>query len=281
MSKIKKPRRKPRAFIKRYGRIMLGGGIILFFALVAIFAPLIATHDPEALSLPDSNLAPNAEHIFGCDAYGRDLFSRIVYGTRVTLGVALLVQILTISTAACCGLLAGYYRKVDLIMMRIMEVIHAIPQTLLSLVIASVLGQGMFKLMIALVICHIPGPTRYTRAQVLSLRKREFVESEKAMGASDARTIFLHILPHCSSYLLLRFSAGLGGTVSSLATLAYLGVGLDPSVPNWGAIISAGNDLMFVYPHLVIPAGIAISLTVFGFSFMGDGLRDILDPKLR
>ena len=279
--RTKKPRRTPKAFVKRYGRLMIGGFIIGIFALMAIFAPFIATHDPDALSLSEKHALPNAEHILGCDAYGRDLFSRLVYGARTTMGVALLVQILTIAISAICGLLAGYYRKVDMIMMRVMEVIHAIPQTLLALVIASVLGPGVGNLMIALVVCHLPGPTRYVRAQVLSLRKREFVESEKAMGASDARTIFLHIMPHCSSYLLLRFSSGLGGTVSSLSTLAYLGVGMDPSIPNWGAIISDGNSLMFVYPHLVVSAGIAISLTIFGFCILGDGLRDVLDPKMR
>lgn len=279
--RTKKPRRTPKAFVKRYGRLMIGGFIIGIFALMAIFAPFIATHDPDALSLSEKHALPNAEHILGCDAYGRDLFSRLVYGARTTMGVALLVQILTIAISATCGLLAGYYRKVDMIMMRVMEVIHAIPQTLLALVIASVLGPGVGNLMIALVVCHLPGPTRYVRAQVLSLRKREFVESEKAMGASDARTIFLHIMPHCSSYLLLRFSSGLGGTVSSLSTLAYLGVGMDPSIPNWGAIISDGNSLMFVYPHLVVSAGIAISLTIFGFCMLGDGLRDVLDPKMR
>jgi ABC-type dipeptide/oligopeptide/nickel transport system permease subunit len=279
--RTKKPRRTPKAFVKRYGRLMIGGFIIGIFALMAIFAPFIATHDPDALNLAEKHALPNAEHILGCDAYGRDLFSRLVYGARTTMGVALLVQILTIAISATCGLLAGYYRKVDMIMMRVMEVIHAIPQTLLALVIASVLGPGVGNLMIALVVCHLPGPTRYVRAQVLSLRKREFVESEKAMGASDARTIFLHIMPHCSSYLLLRFSSGLGGTVSSLSTLAYLGVGMDPSIPNWGAIISDGNSLMFVYPHLVVSAGIAISLTIFGFCMLGDGLRDVLDPKMR
>ena len=279
--RTKKPRRTPKAFVKRYGRLMIGGFIIGIFALMAIFAPFIATHDPDALNLAEKHALPNAEHILGCDAYGRDLFSRLVYGARTTMGVALLVQILTIAISATCGLLAGYYRKVDMIMMRVMEVIHAIPQTLLALVIASVLGPGVGNLMIALVVCHLPGPTRYVRAQVLSLRKREFVESEKAMGASDARTIFLHIMPHCSSYLLLRFSSGLGGTVRSLSTLAYLGVGMDPSIPNWGAIISDGNSLMFVYPHLVVSAGIAISLTIFGFCMLGDGLRDVLDPKMR
>ena len=277
--RTKKPRRTPKAFVKRYGRLMIGGFIIGIFALMAIFAPFIATHDPDALNLAEKHALPNAEHILGCDAYGRDLFSRLVYGARTTMGVALLVQILTIAISATCGLLAGYYRKVDMIMMRVMEVIHAIP--LLALVIASVLGPGVGNLMIALVVCHLPGPTRYVRAQVLSLRKREFVESEKAMGASDARTIFLHIMPHCSSYLLLRFSSGLGGTVRSLSTLAYLGVGMDPSIPNWGAIISDGNSLMFVYPHLVVSAGIAISLTIFGFCMLGDGLRDVLDPKMR
>ena len=280
-TKYKKPRRTPKAFFKRYFRLMVGGLIIGSIALCGIFAPLIATHDPYYVDMAIRNTPPTEDHIFGTDHYGRDLFSRIVYGARVTLGVALLVQVMVVLIGAILGVIAGYFRRADLIIMRLMEVIHAVPQLVLALVIASVMGQGVVNLAFALVLTGLPGPTRYVRAQVLSLRKREFIESEKAMGASSARAMFLHILPHCSSYLLLRFSSGLGGTVGSLSSLSYLGVGLDPSVPNWGAIISDGQSLLFVYPHLAIPAGLAISITVFGFCLLGDGLRDVLDPKLR
>lgn len=281
MKKTQKRRRTPKAFLKRYGRILIGGAIIGFLLLVAIFAPQIATHDPYEINTKLFNQVPGAEHIFGTDSYGRDLFSRVVYGTRVTLFVAIAVQVLVVCVSAVCGLLAGYSQKADLIIMRIMEALNALPQVLLALVIASVLGSGTVNLMISLVVCALPTPTRMVRTQVVSLRKREFIESEKAMGAGPLRVMFMHILPHCSSYLLVRFSSGLSSTVLTLASLAYLGVGLDPTIPNWGGIISDGQALIVLFPHLVLSPGLAICVTVFGFCMLGDGLRDILDPKLR
>lgn len=279
--KEKKSRRKPKAFIKRYGRVIIGGVIIGFMVLVAIFAPLIATHDPYEINLTLANSVPGSDHIFGTDSFGRDLFSRVVYGARVTLLISIAVQILVVAISAVCGLLAGYFKTADMIIMRIMEALNALPQILLALVIASVLGEGIGNLMISLVVCALPTPTKMVRTLVLSLRQREFVESEKAMGAGNMRTMFLHILPHCSSYLLIRFSSGLASTVLTLASLAYLGVGLNPTIPNWGGIISDGQALLILFPHLVLSPGLAICITVFGFCMLGDGLRDILDPKYK
>lgn len=281
MQNNERKRRKPKAFVKRYGRIMIGGVIVGILVITAIFAPLLAPSDPNEVNMGNAKKLPSIENRFGTDVFGRDLFSRIIYGTRITLVVALGVQTFVIIMGSICGLLAGYYRRVDGILMRFMEGLAAMPQLLLALVIASVLGPGIFKMMIALVVSALPAITRMMRSQVLSLREKEFIESEKAMGASDFRTIFLHILPHCSSYLLIRFNTGLASTVLALASLSYLGVGLNPAIPNWGAIIADGQDFLLLYPHLVVFPGLAICLTVFGFSMMGEGLRDILDPRLQ
>ena len=272
-------RRKPKAFIKRYGRVMIGGAIVAALVIMAVFAPLIATHDPQAVDMTIAKQTPNSEHLFGTDVYGRDLFSRVVYGSRVTLVATLGIQAMVIIIGSICGLLCGYYRRVDGILSRIMEGLSAMPQLLLALVIASVLGRGTFKMMLSLVLCLIPSLTRMMRSQVLSLKEKEFIQSEKAMGASNFRTIFMHILPHCVPYLLIRFNTGLASTVLNLASLSYLGVGLDPSIPNWGAIIADGQELLLLYPHMVIAPGLAICITVFGFCLFGEGLRDILDPK--
>lgn len=274
-------RRKPAAFMRRYARVIVGGSIIGVIVLIAIFAPLLAPYDPVVLDMANAKMPPNPAHPFGTDIYGRDLLSRVLYGTRITLVVALGVQVLVLTVGATCGLLCGYYRRVDAILMRVMEGLSAIPQLLLSLVIASVLGPGPIKMMIALVASGLPGITRMVRSQVLSLREKEFVESEKAMGANDLRTIFLHILPHCFSYLIIRFNTGISNTILSLTSLSYLGVGLDPSIPNWGAIIADGQALLLMHIHLVLSPGLAICITVFGFCMLGDGLRDILDPKLK
>lgn len=283
MEKQKAPRkrRKPKAFIRRYGRVMIGGVIIAVLVFMAVFAPFITRYDPNATDMSAAKHAPNAEHPFGTDIYGRDLYTRIVYGTRITLIIALATQFFVVLIGSVCGLLCGYYRRVDAILLRIMEGLNAMPQLLLSLVIASVLGKGVGKMMIALVVCSLPSITRMMRGQVLSLREKEFIEGEQAMGAGDFRTIFLHILPHCSPYLLIRFNTGLSSTVLALASLSYLGVGLDPSIPNWGAIISEGQGMLMIYPYMVFFPGLAICLTVFGFCMFGEGMRDILDPKLQ
>lgn len=272
---------KPMAFLRRYGRIMIGGIIIGVILVVAIFAPFIMTDDPFLIDLSQAKQLPGPEHFFGTDLFGRDLFSRIVYGSRATLLVTVGVQVITVVIGTVLGLLCGYYTKVEKILMRILEGVNTIPSLLLALVMASVLGPGTFKLMLALSISAIPNIARMIRSQVLSLREKEFIESEKGMGAGDMRTIFLHILPSCSSYLLVRFSSGLASTVLSMTSLSYLGVGMDPNLPSWGGIISDGQGIMLAYPHLVVYAGMAICIIVFGFSILGDGLRDLLDPKLK
>lgn len=281
MLKTKKRRRTPKAFVRRYLRVMIGGSIIALLIICAVFAPLICKYDPSIVDMANTSALPSSEHLFGTDVYGRDLFAQVVYGTRVTLLLALGVQFFAVVVGAVCGLLCGYFRRVDTILMRIMEGLHSIPMILLAMVLTQALGKGVDKLMIALVVAALPGITRMTRSQVLSLRQKEFIESEKAMGASSLRIIFLHVLPSCSHYLIIRCITGFSGTILATASLSFLGVGLDPSIPNWGSIISRGQGMMLIYPHLIIYPGIAISLTVFAFSMFGEGMREIMDPKLK
>ena len=280
-AKTKKPRRKLGAFLRRYGRVIIGGSLVAILVLVAIFAPFLTKYDPNAVDTSIAKMPPNAEHIFGTDIYGRDLFSRTVYGSRITIAVGLLVQLVTIVVGSVCGLLCGYYRKVDNIISRFMEGLAAMPGMLLTLVMCSVLGPGMVQVVIAMVISRLPGMTRMMRSQVLSLREKEFVESAKAMGSPDFRTIFLHILPHTSHYLFIRFTTGISRCMLGLAGLAFLGVGLDPSIPNWGSIISDGQALLFVYPYMIVYPGIALCICVLGFNLLGEGLRDTLDPRYK
>ena len=279
--KAVKKRLTPKAAARRYGRIAVGGSIILVIVLLAVLAPYIASYDPAKQDLSNKCALPSAEHIFGTDIYGRDLFARIIYGGRVTLIVSFGIQFFAVVLGAICGLVCGYFKSLDMLIMRFMEGLNSIPGILLALIMTQVFGPSMFNLMVALTIGLIPGITRMTRSQVLSLREKEFIESEKAMGASNFRIIFGHIMPSCSHYLIIRFITGFAGNILATASLSYLGVGLDPSIPNWGSIVANGQGLMLIYPHLVLYPGIAITITAFAFSMFGEGMREILDPKLR
>ncbi len=268
-------------FLKKNGRVLIGGFIIGLLFLTALFAPLIATHDPLQTDYTAMMQLPSKEHILGTDMNGRDLFSRLIYGTRMSLIIAIGVNFFAVVGGSIIGILCGYFKRADAILMRVMEGVHALPQILLSLVIASVLGRGTGKMMISLIIVALPGVCRMTRSQVLSIKQKEFIEVEKTMGASTPRILFRHILPSVSHYLIIRFTTGLAGSILSASSLSYLGVGFDPSIPNWGAMIADGQKLMMIRPHLMLYPGIAIAITVFAFNLFGEGLREKLDPRLK
>ncbi len=278
---MEKKRMKPGAFIRRYLRIMVGGTMILFITLVSIFAPLIATHDPDEVNVYAANIEPCGEHLFGTDTFGRDLFSRVVYGGRVSLGISVAVNILAIIIGSTIGLICGYFKTADMILMRLMEGLATLPEVLLAIVMVTVLGQGVGKLVIVLTFLNLPGIARITRAQVLSIKEAEHIESAIASGSSDFRIMFTHILPLCSSQLIIRFTSGLAGTCLGQASLSFLGVGLDPRIPTWGGIVNEGSSKVIVMPYQCLYAGLALSFTVLGFCILGDGVRDVLDPKLR
>jgi peptide/nickel transport system permease protein len=247
----------------------------------AICAPLLAHNDPNATDTYNKNQRPGEEFLLGTDYLGRDIWSRIVYGSRASLIIAVAAQSLTLAAGLVLGLICGFYPKADMIIMRVLEATSSLPTILTVFVIGSVLGEGYGNLILAMVIGGVSGTTRYSRAQIMSLRQKEFVEREVAMGASTARIMFLHVLPQCSSYILVSFGEGLAGKVMSLATLSFLGVGLPSSVPNWGAEISMAQGAFMIYPMNVVYPMIAIAITTFGFAMLGDGLRDFMDPKSR
>ncbi len=274
-------RMKPKAFLKRYGRIIIGGLLLLFIIGVAIFAEQIATHDPFRMDYYNLKAPPSGENIIGTDSFGRDIFSRLIYGTRISLLVGLAVSVASVVFGVVLGLLAGYYKRVDSIIMRVLEGLSAMPQILLALVFVAVLGSGMDKIIVAIAIVSIPNVARLVRSQVLSIRESEHVESAVAMGASDLRIIFKYILPLCLSPLIIRFTQTMANAILTEATLSFLGVGIPPDVPSWGGLLNNARNFVAVYPHMAIYPGLAIVIMVFSVSIMGDGLRDTLDPKLR
>ena len=278
---MKTRRIKPLRFIQKYGRLLIGGAIIAVVLFGAIFAPFLTDSDTETLDLDNIKQEPSAEHVLGTDRYGRDMLTRILYGSRTTLIVALGVQILVTVAGTVLGLICGYYSKAEKFLMRILDAFSTVPNLLLCLMMVSIFGAGTINLIVAMSISAIPGTARMVRNQVLSLREKEYIESEKAMGASDLRTVGLHILPACSSYLIVRFSSGLAGSVLSMTSLSYPGLGLSPLIPSWGGMVYEGQGFIFGTPHLVLYPALAICIAVFGFSLLGDGVRDLLDPKLR
>ena len=278
---MEKKKMKPGAFFKRYIRVMAAGAVLICIFLVAIFAPAVATHDPHEADIYKMNQLPSEEHIMGTDMFGRDIFSRIIYGSRVSLIISITVNVLAIVIGTSLGLLVGYYRWADQIIMRVLEGINALPTIVFAITLVTVLGDGIDKLIICLTVVNLPSIARLVRSQVLSIREKEFVECAKASGASSARIMFKYILPQCFSPLIIRFTNGLGSTILTQASLSFLGVGLDPRTPNWGGVINEGKNLVMVQPHQCGYAGLAIMITVLAFSILGDGVRDILDPKLR
>ena len=281
---------RPGAFLAKYGRVLIGGIIILAVLFCAIFAPLLTEWDPEATNIKEAKMRPGEvgkldgvekAHVFGTDVYGRDMWARLIFGSRNTLIISIGAQLILMISGTILGLLCGYYTKIEKYLMRFLDALATIPNLLLCLLMVSVFGSGVPNLMIAMSFHGIPGLARMVRNQVLSLREKEYIESEKAMGATDLRTVVLHILPACYSYLLVRFSSGLAGAILSMTSLSYLGVGLDPTIASWGGMIQNAQKIMFALPHTFMVPTIAISITVFGFSMLGDGLRDLLDPKLR
>ncbi|MBR2934828.1 MAG: ABC transporter permease [Oscillospiraceae bacterium] len=278
---MEKRKMKPGAFLRRYIRVIAAGIVLLCIFMMAFFAPVIATHDPMQTDMYNMNQLPNEEHIMGTDCYGRDLFSRIVYGSRMSLIISITVNVCAIVIGTCLGLLVGYFKWADRIIMRILEGIRALPMIVFAITLITVLGSGVDKLLICLTVVNLPGIARLVRSQVLSIREKEFVECAKANGASNLRIMFKYILPQCTSPLIIRFTSGLGNTILTQASLSFLGVGLDPRIPNWGGIINEAKNLVMIQPHQCGYAGLAIMITVLAFSIMGDGLRDILDPRLR
>jgi peptide/nickel transport system permease protein len=261
---------------------LIGLVIILINLLVALLAPWIATHDPLKIDLAHQLASPSREFLFGCDEYGRDIFSRVVFGARFSLYISLSSLLVAMVFGVILGSVAGYYGKwADEIIMRIMDAIMSLPGILLCVGIMAVLGPNLHNVVIALGFIYIPRFARIVRGSVLSLRQKEFVEASVAMGNSDLVILFRHILPNCMAPLIVTASTSLAYFILSEAALSFLGLGTPPPAPSWGNILSEARDFMLQNPWMTIFPGAAISLLVLGFNLFGDALRDILDPRLK
>ena len=295
-TKTKKPRMLFGAFLRKYGRILIGGTILAVIFFCVLFADVLDKgHDPQYFDsmMTESSIKPEVQddHLLGTDQYGRDIWARLLHGGKPTLLVALGAQGLLVIMGTCVGLVCGYYNKVEKYVMRVLEAFATIPNMLLTMMVLSLftfskeksLLENALPMIVSMSIHGVPGLARMIRNMVLSQREKEYIESEKAMGASDARIMFKHILPSCYSYLLVRFSNGLAGMILSMASLSFLGLGLPSTIPTWGFMVNESQEILFSADHFYIffwPT-LTISVCVFGFAMLGDGLRDLLDPRLK
>jgi peptide/nickel transport system permease protein len=256
--------------------------IILFLVFVAVFAPVLAPHHPYEQNLEKALLPPCGEYPFGTDDLGRCVFSRIVFGTRISLQIGVTVTAITASIGVTLGLLAGYYgRLVDEIIMRLVDIFLAFPGLVLALAIAGLLGPGLFNVMLALAVVGWMGYARVVRGAVLAVKEKEFVESAKAIGAKDLYILLRYVLPNVSAPVIVMATLGIGYVILAAAGLSFLGLGVQPPTPDWGAMLNSGKAFMRTAPHLTVFPGLAIMITVMAFNFLGDGLRDLLDPRLK
>jgi peptide/nickel transport system permease protein len=264
---------------------MTGAAIVVILAviLMAIFAPLIAPYDPEAVDFAAARSGPTSDHLLGTDNLGRDTLSRTIYGARVSLQVGVIAVGIALVIGTVLGLIAGYLSGsfVDSVIMRCMDAILAFPTLVLALAITAALGPSLTNVMIAVGVVGIPGYARLVRGQVLSVREREYIEAARTIGVSDTRIIWRHILPNVTAPIIVQASLGVAFAILAEASLSFLGLGVQPPTPSWGAMLSVGKDWLQYVPWMAIVPGAAIFLVVLAFNFIGDGIRDALDPHLR
>ncbi|WP_026691536.1 nickel/cobalt ABC transporter permease [Alteribacter aurantiacus] len=261
---------------------MVGGYLIIFFVIVAIFGPLFTTGSPSAIDPTNRMAPPSADNWFGTDHQGRDIFTRIIHGMSITLYIGFSSVLIGAIVGVFIGLVSGYYgKKVDAILMRCMDVLLAFPGILLALAIVSVLGGSLQNVIIAVGIFSVPMFARIVRGSVLAVRKLEYVDAVRALGASDTRIIFRHVLPNIMSPIIVQATLRMATAILTASGLSFLGLGAQPPTPEWGAMLSAGRNYMWDSPHIALFPGLAIVIVVLAFNIFGDGLRDALDPKTK
>lgn len=261
---------------------MIGLGLLIVLVACAVLAPVLAPYNPYESNMPQALQAPSAAHFMGTDELGRDILSRLLYGARISL----LVGIEAVSLALVCGIifgaLAGFYGgKVDTAIMGIMDIMLSFPSLLLAIAFMTVLGRGVEKAVIAIGIVSIPQYARIVRGSVLSVKENVYVMAARAIGNSDRRLIFVHILPNVLAPIIVRATIGVSVAILEAAALGFLGLGVEPPTAEWGTMLGSGRQTIFNAPHIVTFPGIAITLTVMAFNLLGDGLRDVLDPRLK
>lgn len=291
MNEVKNQRQKRGKFknlkdmwirMRRNKLAMVGLFIIISLVLIAIFADFIAPFGFAEQNLQNQFAKPNSTNLFGTDNLGMDIFSRIIYGSRISLKVGFISVGIALVLGVAIGAVTGYYGgKVDNFLMRFIDILQSIPDILLAIAILAALGPKLANLMIAVGVGAIPGYARIVRSSVLSIRDMEFIEAAKANGSSDFRIIFKHVIPNCLAPIIVQATLGVAYAIINAAGLSFIGLGLEPPAPEWGAMLSAGRAFIRDHVHMTIFPGLAIVITIFALNVLGDGLRDALDPKLK
>lgn len=261
---------------------MFGLAIICVLVFCAVFAEVISPYSPIKQDLMHMFETPSAAHWLGTDEFGRDILSRLIYGARVSLQVGFIAVGIALVTGGMLGAISGYYSgRLDNCIMRVMDVLLSIPQTLLAIAIVAALGPSLMNLMIAVGISAVPTYARIVRGSVLSIRSMEFIEAARAAGSSDLRIILKHIIPNSMAPIIVQSTLGVASAILNAAGLSFIGLGIQPPNPEWGAMLSGGRQYIRDFPHMTLYPGLAIMLTILALNFLGDGLRDALDPKLK
>ncbi|RZS79152.1 peptide/nickel transport system permease protein [Phyllobacterium myrsinacearum] len=258
----------------------VGAIIILLLILTAIFAPLIATHDPLKQDLAQRLLPPGSIYWMGTDELGRDIWSRVVYGARITLVIVVLVAVLAAPAGLIIGAIAGYFGGwIDRVLMGVTDIFLSMPKLILALALVAALGPGIENAIIAIAITSWPGYARIARAETLTFKNAEFIAAIRLQGASSLRVILGHVLPLCTSSMIVRVTLDMAGIILTAAGLGFIGLGAQPPLPEWGAMIARGRSFILDQWWVATMPGFAIIIVSLGFCFLGDGLRDVLDPK--
>lgn len=253
---------------------------ILFF--VAFFIPIISPHDPYRVALDEQFLSPSASYWLGTDNFGRDLLTRILYGARISLLVGIVPSFISLMIGAVMGIVSGYYGgKIDFIIMRLADTMIAFPSLLLAMVVMYTLGANLFNIFIALSLVGWAGVARVVRSQTLALKEKEFIEAARAVGTTRAKIMVRHIFPNIVPTLIVLFSLSIPEAIMWESSLSFLGVGVQPPEASWGLLVAKGKEYLFASPLVAIMPGVAILITVLAFNFIGDGLRDALDPYMK
>lgn len=261
---------------------LVGLFILVMMLMVAIFADFIAPYEYDEQFLENAFQSPNKQNIFGTDEFGRDIFSRVVHGSRISLQVGIIAVGIAVIVGGFLGAIAGYTGgRIDNLIMRLMDILLSIPQMLLAISIVAALGNSLGNLMVAVGISSIPQYARIVRASVISIKNEEFVEASKATGSGDLRIIMKHVLPNCLAPVIVQSTLGVGLAILTAAGLSFIGLGIKPPTPEWGAMLSGARQYIRDYSYMALFPGLAIVVTIFGFNVLGDGFRDALDPKLR
>ncbi|MBS3990993.1 MAG: ABC transporter permease [Erysipelothrix sp.] len=261
---------------------VIGLVILVFLILVAIFADVIAPYDFRAQDLNATFVKPNSTHWFGTDNFGRDIFSRVVYGSRISLQIGFIAVGIALFVGGFIGAVSGYFGGIfDTLFMRLVDVMLAVPTILLAISIVAVLGPGITNLMIAVGVSSIPSYARIVRANVMSIKEMQYIEAARAMGTTNVSIILKHVIPNTLAPVIVQSTIGVAGAILSAAGLGFIGLGIQPPNPEWGSMLNAGRHFIRDHPHLTTYPGLAIMITILSLNLLGDGLRDVLDPKLK